>query len=138
MALNGDNSILVADQTNNRIRRVTLTGVVTTFAGTGAEGMQNGSVATATFDGPQGVAIAGENIYVADTFNHVIRRITGGQVTTQAGDGIAGFVDAEGTAAEFFGLEGISVTPDGSVLWIADGSGGEDVPFHRVRRLRVP
>jgi hypothetical protein len=142
MTLIGDGSILVADQGNNRIRRVTVGGVVSTFAGSGAVGMQNGPQTTATFNGPQDVTAltspVPETIYVADTFNHVIRKISSGSVTTQAGNGIAGFVDAEGTSASFFGLEGISLTHDGSVLWIADGTGGEDVPFNRVRRLRVP
>ncbi len=138
LALNGDGSLLVADQGNNRIRRVTLDGMVTTFAGTGVSGKHNGPVSEATFKGPQDVAIVGENIYVADTLNHIVRRITGGQVSTQAGNGIAGFVDADGVNAEFFGLEGLALNANGSVLWIADGNLGENQPYNRVRRIRVP
>ncbi|MEZ0327751.1 MAG: hypothetical protein ACAH95_17795 [Fimbriimonas sp.] len=138
LALNGDGALLVADQDNNRIRRVTLGGVVSTFAGTFEAGKHNGPVGEATFNHPQDVAISGENIYVADTMNHLIRRITAGQVTTQAGTGNAGFIDAEGTNAEFFGLEGIAINSNGSILWIADGNGGEPLPFNRVRRLTVP
>ncbi|MBL6752019.1 MAG: hypothetical protein ISP90_15980 [Nevskia sp.] len=138
MALMPDGSILVADQTNNAIRQLTLAGDVTTFAGSGALGLQNGPVATATFNGPQDVAVSGGNVYVADTENHVIRLIAGGSVSTEAGDGVAGFVDATGTAAEFFGLEGIALTADGTVLWMADGNGGNGDPFNRVRRLMVP
>jgi len=138
MSLMPDGSLLVADQNNNSIRQVTLDGVVTTYAGTGAAGNANGPTATATFNGPEDVAVSGGNIYVADTFNHTIRRISGGSVSTEAGDGIAGFIDADGTAAEFFGLEGIGLTADGSVLWIADGNGGNGDPYNRVRRIRVP
>jgi hypothetical protein len=59
-------------------------------------------------------------------------------VSTEAGDGTQGFIDATGSAAEFYGLEGIALTADGSVLWIADGNGGNGTPFNRVRRLQVP
>jgi secreted PhoX family phosphatase len=138
MALAPDGSILVADQTNNCIRKVTLDGVVTTFAGTGAAGATNGAALTATFTGPEGVAVYGANVYVADTEGFLVRRINNGQVYTEAGNGTQGFVDALGTAAEFYGLEGISITPDGKELWIADGNQGDGTNHNRVRRLQVP
>ena len=138
MALNTDGSILVADQTNNCIRQVTLAGAVSTFAGTGTAGAKNGAAATATFNGPQGVAVHGGNVYVADTLGHLVRRITGGQVSTEAGNGKQGFVDATGTSAVFYGLEGISLTSDGKVLWISDGNQGDGTAHNRVRRLMVP
>lgn len=138
MALASDGSILVADQTNNCIRDVTLAGAVTTYSGTGVAGSKNGVIGSATFNGPQGVAVTGGTVYVADTLGHLVRRISGGQVTTEAGDGRAGFVDSTGTTAEFYGLEGISLTPNGKVLWISDGNEGDGSAHNRVRRLKVP
>ena len=139
MGLLDANTLLVADKGNHCLRQVTLEGVVTTFAGIcEMSGDDNGTLDIATFNAPQDVAIAGGNIYVADIGNHLIRRINGGSVFTQAGNGMAGFVDDTGTNASFFGMEGIAISADGSVLVIADGTGGEDVPFNRVRILAVP
>ncbi len=135
LALASDGALLVADQNNNCIRRVTLTGEVTTFAGTGTPGNQNDIVTGASFNLPEDVAIAGSTIYISDQSNHLIRRIDGNVVTTFAGSGSAGFKDGKGTAAEFFGLEGIAVNADGSILWMADGNGGTGALFNRVRRL---
>lgn len=134
MALDGNDALLVADQNNNRIRRVTLAGVVTTFAGEGTAGSTNGALGTATFNGPQDIDRAPNgSFYVADTTGHLIRRISGGQVTTFAGDGLPGFADGTGANASFFGLEGMAISPNGKNLFVADGSGGSDEPFHRVR-----
>jgi len=131
--------LLVADQTNNCIRRVTLAGVVTTYAGTGTAGATNGALASATFNGPQDVKLSPNGrLYVADTTGHLIRRIYNGEVSTFAGDGVAGYVDGTGTSAEFFGLEGIGPSPDGKFLYVADGTGGEDVPYNRVRKFALP
>jgi sugar lactone lactonase YvrE len=140
MALMPDGSLLVADQNNNAIRQVTLAGVVTTFAGTGSAGLDTGDPASATFNGPEGVAVSSSGIvYVADTFNHVVRRISGGTVIIEAGNGTAGFVDVDNRGDdEFFGLEGIGLTADGKALWIADGNGGNGDPYNRVRRIQVP
>jgi streptogramin lyase len=138
MALLSDGSILVADQNNNVLRRVTMSGDVSTFAGTGVEGVQNGPVASSTFDHPGDVTVAGSTVYVSDHDNHVIRKIAAGIVSTVAGNGNAGFVDsANNLLDEFFGMEGIAVTPDGSALWIADGNNGDGDPFNRVRRIRL-
>lgn len=134
MALDGNGALLVADQNNHRIRRVTLAGVVTTFAGAGTPGAGNGALATATFNGPQDIDRAPNGTYyVADSTGHRIRRISGGQVSTFAGDGNPGFSDGTGEDASFFGLEGMAVAPNGRNLFVADGSGGEDEPFHRIR-----
>ncbi len=139
LALAEDGALLVADQNNNSIRKVTLDGVVTTFAGLGPTkaGKVNGNVANATFDLPQDVAVNGRKVYVADHDNYVIRLIDQNVVSTVAGNGVAGFVDAEGTAASFFGVEGFAITPDGNNLWLADGNNGDGGPYNRVRRLTV-
>jgi sugar lactone lactonase YvrE len=138
-ALLPDGTILVADQTNNRIRQITLGGKVTTFAGTGAMGAENGTTSGATFNMPEALAVAPDGtVYVADHDNHLIRRITRGQVTTEAGDGKAGYVDAPGTSAEFYGLEGIALGSQGRILWIADGNNGDGSDHNHVRWLSVP
>ena len=127
LALAEDGALLVADQNNNSIRKVTLEGVVTTFAGLGSTqaGKVDGNLTTATFSAPQDVAVIGQKIYVADHNNYVIRLIEKNKVSTIAGNGVAGFVDAEGTAASFFGVEGFAITNDGKNLWLADGNNGD-------------
>lgn len=135
-----DGSLLVADQNNHRIRQVTMAGTVSTFAGSGTAGNANGAANAASFMGPEDVAVSGANVYVSDQGNHLIRRINNGTVSTEAGDGTAGFVDdpSDNSKDEFFGLEGIALNADGSQLWIADGNVGDGDPFNRVRRIRVP
>lgn len=138
LARTADGALLVADQNNHRIRRVTLAGEVSTFAGNGTGGSANGAVGSASFNRPQGVTVHGSTVFIADTDNHVVRRIADGQVSTEAGSvGVRGFADGEGAATQFYGLEGLCLTADGSVLWIADGNNGEGTPFHHVRRLKV-
>jgi len=133
---NGD--LLVADQYNYSIRRVTLTGVVTTYAGIGQKGSASGALTRARFMGPQDVAVdASGNVYVADTGGFRIRLIARGQVSNLAGDGVAGYREGIGAAARFYGIEGFDLTPDGSALIVADGTGGESVPFNRVRRIQL-
>ena len=129
-----DGSFLIADQGNHCIRRVTLTGEVTTFAGTGTAGNTNGDRSTARFNGPQDIKRVGTTYYVADTTGHLIRKISNNIVSTFAGNGTAGFVDSQGTAASFNGLEGIGASPSGDLLYVADGTGGEpSLEFNRVR-----
>ena len=133
-----DGSLLVADANNNCIRKVSPAGEVSDFAGTTTAGLDNGTASTATFKTPQDVAYSNGNVYVADTGNHVVRKISAGVVSTEAGDGIAGFVVAPGIQAEFYGLEGLAIYPGSNRLWIADGNGGDGSDFNHVREIRVP
>jgi len=94
-------NIVLADQENNTVRRITQFGEVTTIAGDGSQGYADGQGTNAKFHFPTGVACdnAG-NIYVSDNYNHRIRKIApNGQVTTFAGNGKTGQVDGRGTAA---------------------------------------
>lgn len=134
-----DGSFAVADLGNDRIRRLTLTGTVTTLAGTG-RGFRDGPIAVAEFDGPSGLALdGGGNLYVSDRFTYRIRKITpGGIVTTIAGDGSDGFRDAQDPLqAELSAIEGIDLAPDGQLLYLADGNAGGSGAFHRIRQLNL-
>ncbi|MBL8022393.1 MAG: SMP-30/gluconolactonase/LRE family protein, partial [Leptospirales bacterium] len=112
--------VYVADRTNSRIRRVTIsTGQVTTIAGS-SNGLVDGIGTAAQLTGPVGITMDGTHLYVAEINNHVIRKINIGtlQVTTLAGNGSTGFINGTGTAARFNAPTGI--TTDGRSLFIAD------------------
>ena len=131
--------LVVADSGNHRLRRVTMEGDVSTFSGDGGSGTIDGALSAARFAGPVALAIdlAG-NIYVSDRDSHRIRRVgADGSVTTLAGDGAQGFLDGPGATAEFYGQEGIAVSPDGRTLYVADGSGGEVASYHRIRKIAI-
>ncbi len=133
-------TIVVADKDNHRLRAIALDGTTTTIAGDGTVGWQDGAAATARFAAPQGVAIDGSGaIVVTDTDNYRIRRLVGGQVTTVAGDGVAGYLDHDDPLrARFWGLEGLAISADGTTLYVADGTRGDDAqPYHRLRRVRI-
>jgi streptogramin lyase len=115
-------SLFIADSRNHVIRKITTNRLVTTFAGqAGTPGTNDGS-ASARFDTPTGIAIASNgNLYVSDTANHTIRKITpAGAVTTVAGvAGQSGFTNGLRTAARFNSPLGITVAVDGKIF-VAD------------------
>lgn len=86
-----------------------------------AEGYRDGVGTAASFHTPSGVALdASGNLYIADTGNHVIRKLApDGSVTTVAGSGVAGFMDGQGAEAQFNGPVGVAVDRDGMV-YVAD------------------
>jgi sugar lactone lactonase YvrE len=111
IAVAADGTIYVSDAgENNRIRRIGTDGSVSTLAGA-SEGFVDGSAAAARFNTPSGLALdADGTLYVADTGNHAIRKVTPqGVVTTLAGTGVAGFHDGAASEAQFDGPIGIAV-----------------------------
>lgn len=148
VAVDSGGNIYVADSGNSAVRKITAGGVVTTLAGNpGEAGSGDGNGSQARFDGPYGVAVdSAGNVYVADTYNHTIRRITpGGSVSTYAGQARqSGSADGVGGSARFSGPSAIAIdgagnlyvtetanhlvrliSPGGSVSTVA-GSAGND------------
>jgi len=123
IAVDSSGTVYVADAGNDLIRKITPAGVVTTLAGSGVDGKNDGTGTAASFDHPEDVAIdnAG-NLYVADNSNDLIRKISpAGVVTTLAGSGEEGFNDGVGTAATFSSPSGIAVDRAGN-MYVADTS----------------
>ncbi|MBF0238832.1 MAG: hypothetical protein HQM12_14100 [SAR324 cluster bacterium] len=102
---------------------LSLIGTVSTLAGTGRLGVDNGIGTSASFNRPAGITIVGDNLYVADYENHAIRQINidTGVVTTLAGTvGTSGNQDGTGTAALF--ASPIGITTDGTNLYVSEYS----------------
>jgi sugar lactone lactonase YvrE len=121
VAVAADGTVFVSDAGEaNRIRRIGTDGFVSTIAG-GRRGFADGRGHEARFDTPSGLAIdATGTLYVVDTGNNAIRRITpDGQVSTVAGDGVAGYRDGPGYQARFNGPIGLAVDRTGRVI-VAD------------------
>jgi len=125
VAVDGSGNVYVADTNNHTIRKVTPGGVVSTLAGlAGSSGSSDGTGSTARFNGPQGVAVdANGNVYVADTYNNTLRKVTlSGVVTTLAGLArTSGSSDGTGNAARFNNPYGVAVDGSGNV-YVADTS----------------
>ncbi|HZS08542.1 MAG TPA: hypothetical protein VFD58_27160 [Blastocatellia bacterium] len=103
-AVDADGNFYIADAYNNRIRKVSTQGVVTTFAGTGVGGYtgDNGPAAQAQIDTPTSLAFdRGGNLYFTDSLNSVVRKIDpGGKITTFAGNGQDGYGGDNGPATQ--------------------------------------
>jgi sugar lactone lactonase YvrE len=115
-------NLYVADTYNGTIRKITPSGVVSTFAGTVGSGSADGNGAAARFSYPSGITSdAAGNLYVADTSNSTIRKITSsGTVSTLAGAAMQfGSADGAGTSARFAGPSGITADQAGS-LYVVD------------------
>ncbi|MFY0593159.1 SMP-30/gluconolactonase/LRE family protein, partial [Roseivirga sp.] len=121
VAVDASGNVFVADRYNNRIRKITPAGVVTTFAGT-TSGDSDGTGTAAQFSAPGAIALDGSgNLYVADAVNHSIRKITPDAVVTTLAGGSSGSADGSGTAAQFNFPRGVAVDGTGNV-YVADGN----------------
>jgi uncharacterized protein (TIGR03437 family) len=123
VAVDAAGSLYIADALNNRIRKVS-NGVITTVAGNGTPAFSgdNGPATNAELYLPYGVAVdAASNLYIADTFNYRIRNVSGGVITTVAGNGTEGFGRDTGpaTSSPLYYPYGVAVDSAGN-LYIAD------------------
>jgi hypothetical protein len=127
IAIDDNDNLYVADTLNNRILRITPSGEAEILAGAGEEGYRNGAAANALFRAPMGIAVSGDGsvVYVSDTSNHRIRRISNGMVTTVAGttvitdddgDPVGGFANGAASNAMFNSPMGITLANDAIVI----------------------
>ncbi|HMH24688.1 MAG TPA: NHL repeat-containing protein [Puia sp.] len=115
-------NVFVMDMADSRIRRITPSRVVSTYAGSGASGFKDGDVSVALFrQGMGGIAIDAQGtIFIDDTNNGRIRKISAaGQVSTFAGKETKGFVDGDTSVAEFLNPNGILFDRQGN-MYVAD------------------
>lgn len=134
VAVDAQKNVYVTDTLNNTIRKISPAGAVTTLAGTvGSSGSTNGTSSAARFNFPVGIAVDGSgNVYVADSGNRIIRKITpAGVVTTYAGAAAQiGTADGPAASARFFLPYGIAVD-NGGAVYVADAGN------HNIRKIAV-
>ncbi|MBI5529332.1 MAG: hypothetical protein HY897_23655 [Deltaproteobacteria bacterium] len=121
----GSGNIYVTDTANNRIRKFSSAAVESNpgFCGSGTFGYTGGSTAcgSALFAAPTGVAVASNGtVYVADSANNVIRKISAGTATVLAGNGTRGYADGTGTSAVFAQPTGVAIDSTAMYLYVAD------------------
>jgi sugar lactone lactonase YvrE len=137
LTMSAAGNIYVPEFQGNRVRKVTPEGVVTILAGTGGAGAADNVIGTsATFNGPYHASVDNqENVYLSESYNHKIRKITSsGVVTTVAGDGFGTggngrSVDGVGTNASFNVPWMNVVNRAGTILYVAEQVG------HRIRKV---
>lgn len=115
------NNIYVSDYVNSIIRKISTEGIVTTLAGSSNIGSANGTGIEASFYYPRGIVVDHSgNVYVADSYNNMIRKITPeGVVSTLAGSREAGAIDGMGSEARFNRPEELDIDNLGNI-YVAD------------------
>ncbi|WP_159020359.1 hypothetical protein [Algibacter sp. L3A6] len=131
IVLSNNNELMVTDQFGRTVRKVTLAGVVTVFAGNGVSGSSDGVGTSSSFGVPNGITIDNDgNLLVSDRSEHNIRKISpNAEVTTIAGTRSLGSDDGVASQATFYNPAGMLVTADGTI-YIADYDN------HRIRVLK--
>ncbi len=131
-----NDDIYLADSANHRIRKITLAGLVSTVAGNGQRASTDGPALSASFDTPVGLAIDSEGgLYVSEFASGRTRKLSEGLASTVAGS-TQGFADdPDPLSGKLHVCEGLDLAPP--YLYVADGNGGTDEAFHRVRRLEL-
>jgi hypothetical protein len=131
IALDASGNLFVSDTLNHTLRKITPAGVVSTFAGAvGDAGASDGTGIAAKFNVPAGIATDGSNLFVVDSGNHTLRKITSaGIVTTLAGTaGATGSTDAVGSAARFNNPTALTIDAAGN-LYVSDQN------YQKVRKV---
>ena len=137
LCFDGEGNLYVSDFQNQRIRKISPDMQVTTIAGSGFAGYQDGPADEAKFNYPRGICLDDTgNIYIGDSWNHRIRKIsTDGMVSTWAGGGetigvqsVGGWVDASDTAARFYTPCEVSIDAENNIF-VADAYN------HRIRKI---
>lgn len=125
----GNDSLYVPDQLNHSIRKVTVSGIVSTLAGNGAAGYADGTGLGAQFNNPTGVAVGPDGtLYVADRNNNRIRLVSAGNVvTTLAGTGVEGDTNGPLMEAAFRHPLDLTLDQDKKRLLVSEDKG------HRIR-----
>ncbi len=124
VAVDASGNVYIADTANNVVRQISAKGVIGTLAGNGTAGFggDGGAATSAQLSSPQGVAVdASGNVYVSDTANARVRKISGGTITTVAGSGTQGYAGdgAAASSAQLSAPVGLTVDKSGN-LYIAD------------------
>jgi streptogramin lyase len=121
-------NVYVGDGSNHLIRKITPTGIVTSFAGS-TQGFADGTGAAARFNTIGGVGIdASGNFYACDIANYAIRKITPAAVVTTFAGGAEGSSNGQGTAAQFKYPVGVCADPSGNI-YVADNKN------HLIRKI---
>ena len=132
-AYDASGNLFFVDANRNQVFEVALSGALTVVAGNGSQGFSGdgGAATAAMLNGPQGIVVGGDgSVYVADTGNQRVRRVSGGTITTFAGTGTAGFSGDGGaaSAAQLRRPTALAVDASGAVLVCDTGN-------QRVRRI---
>lgn len=128
VAFDREGNIIVADRDNNKIRKITLEGEVSTIAGS-TRGFKDGNINEAEFTSPSSVVIDSKgNIIVADRDNHKIRKITVEGVLSTIAGSEKGFEDGEKNRAKFASPTGIALDSRGNIIVADQGN-------HKIRKI---
>ena len=133
MAVDGSGNLYFSESTHHTIQKMSPAGVKTLFAGSGSAGYADGTGAAASFNVPRGIAFDAQgNLYVADSGNNRIRKITpAGVVSTYAGSGAAARTDGLGTGAAFHSPKLLAMDASDTLYVAEEGAGS-------IRKIAPP